>query len=355
MSLRCHDFNGIPLISHAGSTTYFPARVMRQHGCLQTVLEDTARTRFENTWWKDQTPVDRQSDIEQVQEEEEVVPTLAGAPSAYSGALLPQVPPLVVQVSSTLDEHARITTLKNMVNMMATNMVELMTALRNQKHASSSSNLPPEDVNTPAPLMTHALTTEPANAFTPSPLAPAAVQLSPIAFLAPDQAISVPLPMSIPTPAPIYTAPLPMVTPASMAFAPAHTAESFLHQTPQSNIGLPHQAPPPINITFPELGTSIHAAPTAPPTNFLPEGETEQERRIKKLEEMIKALQVKESRFNASFSNWSLFPNMRLPPKIMIPEFQRYEGTKDLQHHLRYYQGKMRPYWDYEEFVIHTF
>ncbi|PKI56467.1 hypothetical protein CRG98_023105 [Punica granatum] len=45
MAFRCPDFNGLPLLSHARSTTYFPAQVMRQFGSLQTVPEDTARTR----------------------------------------------------------------------------------------------------------------------------------------------------------------------------------------------------------------------------------------------------------------------------------------------------------------------
>ncbi|PKI55632.1 hypothetical protein CRG98_023943 [Punica granatum] len=66
MTFRCPDSYGVSLMSHAGSTTYFPARVMRQLGGLQTVPEDTARTRFEHTWWEDQTPVDRQSNVEQV-------------------------------------------------------------------------------------------------------------------------------------------------------------------------------------------------------------------------------------------------------------------------------------------------
>ncbi|XP_031392945.1 uncharacterized protein LOC116204790 [Punica granatum] len=46
---------------------------------------------------------------------------------------------------------------------------------------------------------------------------------------------------------------------------------------------------------------------------------------------------------------------MQLPPKIKGPEFQRYYGTTDPRHHLRHYRGKMLQYWDYEEFVIHTF
>ncbi|XP_031378296.1 uncharacterized protein LOC116193693 [Punica granatum] len=46
---------------------------------------------------------------------------------------------------------------------------------------------------------------------------------------------------------------------------------------------------------------------------------------------------------------------MQLPPKIKVPEFQRYYGTTEPRHHLRHYRGKMLQYWDYEEFVIHTF
>ncbi|PKI69380.1 hypothetical protein CRG98_010178 [Punica granatum] len=61
MALRCPDFYGVPLMSHAGSITYFPTRVVRQLGGLQTVPEDTARTKFEHTWREDQTPADRQT------------------------------------------------------------------------------------------------------------------------------------------------------------------------------------------------------------------------------------------------------------------------------------------------------
>ncbi|PKI75095.1 hypothetical protein CRG98_004569 [Punica granatum] len=46
---------------------------------------------------------------------------------------------------------------------------------------------------------------------------------------------------------------------------------------------------------------------------------------------------------------------MRLPPKIKIPDFKRYDETIDPRHHLRHYQSKMLSYWDYEEFVIQTF
>ncbi|PKI42784.1 hypothetical protein CRG98_036830 [Punica granatum] len=64
--LTCSDFNGVPLVSHAGSTTYFSARVVKQLGGLQTVSEDTTRTKFEHIWREDQTSVDRQNSIQQV-------------------------------------------------------------------------------------------------------------------------------------------------------------------------------------------------------------------------------------------------------------------------------------------------
>ncbi|PKI65625.1 hypothetical protein CRG98_013982 [Punica granatum] len=66
MTLKCLDFNGVPLVSHAGSTTYFPARVVRQLGGLQMVPKGTVRTKFEHTWREDQTSIDRLSEIERV-------------------------------------------------------------------------------------------------------------------------------------------------------------------------------------------------------------------------------------------------------------------------------------------------
>ncbi|PKI49529.1 hypothetical protein CRG98_030066 [Punica granatum] len=73
------------------------------------------------------------------------------------------------------------------------------------------------------------------------------------------------------------------------------------------------------------------------------------------MEETIRALQANEARPDARYGDCSLFPGMRLPSKVKIPEFKTYEGTTDPRHHLRHYQGKMLQYWEYEEFVIHSF
>ncbi|PKI67489.1 hypothetical protein CRG98_012073 [Punica granatum] len=48
------------------------------------------------------------------------------------------------------------------------------------------------------------------------------------------------------------------------------------------------------------------------------------EQRLKKLEENVRALQSGGSRLKAGDGDWSLFPGMQLPPKIKVPEFQRY-------------------------------
>ncbi|PKI57958.1 hypothetical protein CRG98_021650 [Punica granatum] len=73
------------------------------------------------------------------------------------------------------------------------------------------------------------------------------------------------------------------------------------------------------------------------------------------MEETIRALQAGTSHPDFCDSDWNLFPGMLLPPKIKISDFKRYDGTKDPRHHLRHYHSKMHSYWDYEEFVIHTF
>ncbi|PKI50066.1 hypothetical protein CRG98_029542 [Punica granatum] len=107
--------------------------------------------------------------------------------------------------------------------------------------------------------------------------------------------------------------------------------------------------------TFHESGTPTHEAQFASPTHFFPEADTEQERRLKRMEETIRALQAGDARPDVRYSDCSLFPAMRLPPKFKIPEFKTYEGTTDPRHHLRHYRGKMLQYWEYEEFVIHSF
>ncbi|PKI53829.1 hypothetical protein CRG98_025770 [Punica granatum] len=91
--------------------------------------------------------------------------------------------------------------------------------------------------------------------------------------------------------------------------------------------------PPSLNIPPSESGTPTQAAPAAPPINIPPEMETEQERRMRRMEETIRALQASTSRPNYGDSNWNLFPGMRLPPKIKILDFKRHMRIPCIMRH----------------------
>ncbi|PKI71084.1 hypothetical protein CRG98_008549, partial [Punica granatum] len=213
----------------------------------------------------------------------------------------------------------------------------------------------PAIIPVPAPHPKHAPAIHPVDSGHPQSTIPATVSLPSMTIPVPDPTMFAPPPVSVPAPATVYTAPPPMGFPTSSAPVPAHTTEPFPHQVPQPHISLPYQAPPPINITFSKPGTPTQAAPRAPPINFFPETETEQERRMKKMEETIRALQASDPRHSTSYLDSTLFPGMQLPAKVKVPDFQKYDGTKDPRHHLRHYNGKMLQYWDYEQFVIATF
>ncbi|PKI65880.1 hypothetical protein CRG98_013727, partial [Punica granatum] len=115
-----------------------------------------------------------------------------------------------------------------------------------------------------------------------------------------------------------YAVPPPTVFPAPTAPAPTHLQATELPPYPplQPHADLSYQAPPPINTAFHEPGTPTHAAQFASPTHFFPEADTEQERRLKRMEETIRALQANDVRPDARYGDCSLFPGMRLPPKF---------------------------------------
>ncbi|XP_031394077.1 proline-rich receptor-like protein kinase PERK8 [Punica granatum] len=266
-----------------------------------------------------------------------VLSTYSGAPPTHlqpptsSGAPLPRVS----LTSSASDDHARIAALEGTVNQLAasvtTNMAELFALLRGPNRASSSSTPPsgqgptadptswipptqvPENTDAPAPPTMHTAVAHPFTIpFPPPPPAPAAVPLPPTAFLTSDQILSAPPPVSMPAPAAAYAVPPPMVFPAPSAPAPTHPQAAELPSYPplQPHINFPYQAPPPINTTFLEPGTPTHAAQFASPTHFLPEVDAKQERKLKRMEETIRALQANETRPNTSYGDCSLFPGM---------------------------------------------
>ncbi|PKI70956.1 hypothetical protein CRG98_008689 [Punica granatum] len=393
MITGCLGIVGVPLLSHLESTLIFPGRVIRQLGGLQDIPAEADRLPYrihKSQLASHRYPTRqrlRMAEEDRVDISEEVnppvpahsqpppthappPPTPAGVLPAYSGAppthLPPSTssgvpPPRVSLTSSASHDQARIMALEGMVNQLAAsmtaNMAELFALLRGPNRPSSSSTPPPrqgltvdltpwvpltqipENIDAPAPPTLHTSTAHPFTSPFPPPSAPTAVPLPPTTFLSSEQAPSAPPLVSIPAPAAIYTVPPPMVFSAPSAPAPTHPQAAELPSYPplQPHTNFPYQAPPPINTTFHEPGTPTHAAQFASPTHVFAEADTEQERRLKRMEETIRALQASDTRPDARYGDCSLFPGMRLPTMVKIPEFRIYKGTTDPRHHLRHY------------------
>ncbi|PKI74252.1 hypothetical protein CRG98_005373 [Punica granatum] len=130
-----------------------------------------------------------------------------------------------------------------------------------------------------------------------------------------------PPPMTVPIIDPAILALPPMLVSTTSTHALAPIAEPFPFPAPQPQISLSHRTPSILNIPYYNPGGKAVAAPKAPPTYILPATEIEHERRMKQMEEMMKALQESDSRYDRSYLDLNLFPNMKLPPKIKIPDF----------------------------------
>jgi hypothetical protein len=77
--------------------------------------------------------------------------------------------------------------------------------------------------------------------------------------------------------------------------------------------------------------------------------------KIDGLEEKIRLMQGLNSFGNTDFSSMSWFPNMTVPPKFKVLEFEKYNRRGDLMIHLQMYCLKMAQYEDNEALLIQTF
>ena len=69
------------------------------------------------------------------------------------------------------------------------------------------------------------------------------------------------------------------------------------------------------------------------------EGEKKINKRINKVEEMIKRAHKMEDLMD--YQSLSLFPNVRLPPKFKMPTLDKFDGTGCLMSHLKMYMRAM--------------
>ncbi|XP_031393571.1 uncharacterized protein LOC116205196 [Punica granatum] len=293
------------------------------------------------------------------------------SPATYAPSYVPPsmymsstpVPPVL----PSSNEAIRIAALEGTVNRMASNIIELMALLSGPNRASSSSIPPPVygSMVDPSPWVPPILAPE--NDVVPIPTPTHFSATVPPLTHAPEVYPSVaPLPVTLPVTFPPPPTTVPIIDPAMLALpsmpvsatsthAPAPIVEPFPFPAPQPQISLPHRTPSILNIPYYNPDAQAVAATEAPPTYILPATEIEQERRMKRMEEMMKALQESDSRYDTSYLDLNLFPDMRLPPKIKIPDFNKYDGITDPKPHLQGYRNRMMPYWGYEQFMIQTF
>ncbi|PKI43698.1 hypothetical protein CRG98_035897 [Punica granatum] len=290
-------------------------------------------------------------------------------------------PTPVPPVSPSSSEAIRIAALEGTVNQMASDITELMALLRGPNHASSSvisplthgsmvdpspwvpPTLAPESdivhilalTQFPAtvPQLTHSPEVYPAAAPLPVTL-PATFPPPPMTMPMIDPAMLALPPMPVSATSLIYTAPMPTIFPATSTYAPTPITEPFPFPALQPQISLSHQTTPILNIPYYNPGAQVVVALKAPSTYILLAMETEQERQMKRMEEMMKALHESDSRYNTSYLDLNLFPDMRLPPKIKILDFDKYDGTTDPMPHLQGYRNRMMSYWEFEQFMIQT-
>ncbi|KAK8561681.1 hypothetical protein V6N12_048745 [Hibiscus sabdariffa] len=79
------------------------------------------------------------------------------------------------------------------------------------------------------------------------------------------------------------------------------------------------------------------------------------EDRCKRLEEKLEALEVVDTFSGFEANELSLVPDLILPPKFKVPEFEKYDGTSCPRAHLTMFCRRMTGYWRDDKLLIHCF
>ena len=73
------------------------------------------------------------------------------------------------------------------------------------------------------------------------------------------------------------------------------------------------------------------------------------------LEERLRAIEGGRDYAFASLEELFLVPNVIIPPKFKVPDFDKYKGTTCPKNHLKMYYQKMRAYAKDEKLLMHFF
>ena len=69
----------------------------------------------------------------------------------------------------------------------------------------------------------------------------------------------------------------------------------------------------------------------------------------------LKAIEKDEFYTSMDVKDFSLVPDLVLPPKFKMPEFKKYKGTTSLQAHIKMFIQKMVGYSQNDQLLIHCF
>ena len=83
------------------------------------------------------------------------------------------------------------------------------------------------------------------------------------------------------------------------------------------------------------------------------ENEKKINERMNKMEEMIRRAHKMEELMDSD--SFSLFPNVRLPPKFKMPTLDKFDGTGCPKSHPKMYMRAMQPLGATEEVLAHMF
>ena len=79
------------------------------------------------------------------------------------------------------------------------------------------------------------------------------------------------------------------------------------------------------------------------------------QQRCNLLDKRLKEIEGTDNLESVDLRELCLVPNVVIPPKVKIPKFKKYDGTKCLENHLATYCNKMAGHAHNEDLLIHVF
>ncbi|KAJ9185713.1 hypothetical protein P3X46_005310 [Hevea brasiliensis] len=165
---------------------------------------------------------------------------------------------------------------------------------------------------------------------------------------------------------------LPLPPPPPTTMDPHQASTSFTFQSPISdptvtvnpvtmNNDLPFSYYPAVSNAEPHpsiLIPPVHSAPHLPTGGVfhaVGENKTRENEKLSALEERLRAIEGLNMYGSVDVASLRLVPDMVVPPKFKVPDFDKYTGNSDPRIHLAAYIAKMSALTDDDRLLVHFF